>query len=242
MALFTAALCSFTSSVAGSRVTSWKALVGTRVLLGLGIEGTASIVPVLKSEMLPPSKRGRLLLSWQVLDAAGVFFGSIAFYILRNSWRSQILSGAIPAFALLIVTFAACESPRWLIIQGRYPKAITTLLRLRKERRLALKELVPIQYQTQAERRLFIRREIDDESGPCISPFETELGRTSWWERVRNMFYIPRIRRAATAAMIAMISQQLSGINIYAFLGHSVLQHSWPCQGQRTMQAPRALT
>lgn len=217
-ALFTAALCSFTSSVAGSRVTSWKALVGTRVMLGLGIGGKASIVPVLESEVLPPSKRGRLLVSWQVFDAAGIFFGSIACYILRGSWRSQILSGAIPAFALLVATFAACESPRWLLIQGRYTKAFTTLLRLRKERRLALKELVSIHYQTQAERELLIRHKMDDESSLGISLFESELGRTSWWERFRNMFFIPRIRRAATAAMIVMISQQLSGINIYAFL------------------------
>lgn len=220
IALFTSALCSFTSSVAGSRVTSWKALVGTRVLLGLGIGGKASIVPVLVSEVLPANKRGRLLVSWQVFDAAGIFLGSIICYILRHSWRSQILSGAIPAFALLTITFASCESPRWLIIQGRYAMAFKTLLRLRKERRLALKELVTIHYQTQAERILLIGREREDEeSGPGrFNPFETELGRTSWWQRFRNMIYFPRIRRAATAAMIVMISQQLSGINIYAFL------------------------
>lgn len=211
VALFTSAVCSFTSSIAGSRVTNWKALVGTRVLLGLGIGGKASIVPILESEVVPASKRGRLLVSWQVFDAAGIFFGSIACYILRNSWRSQILSGAIPAFTLMILTFWSCESPRWLIIQGKYAKALTTLMRLRKERRLALMELVSIYYQTQAERSLLIRREKDSESGPSLTPFESDLGRTSWWERLRNMFFIPRIRRAAIAAMIVMIAQQLSG-------------------------------
>lgn len=105
-----------------------------------------------------------------------------------------------------------------LIIQERYPQAFTTLVRLRKERRLALKELVSIHYQTLAERRFFIRRDVDSESSSGITLFETELGRTLWWDRFRNMIFIPRIRRAATAAMIVMISQQLSGINIYAFL------------------------
>ena len=210
-ALFTAALCSCLSSIWGSQSTSWESLVGSRVLLGLGIGGKASIVPVLESEVLPPSKRGRVLVSWQVFDAAGVFFGSIACYILRDSWRGQILSGAIPALALLVITFAASESPRWLMIRDKYPKAFTTLLRLRKERRLALKELVTIHYQTQAERKLFLRREQDDESRPGINPFETELGRTSWRERLQNMLFIPRTRRAATAAMIVMIAQQLSG-------------------------------
>lgn len=221
MALFIAALCSFTSSIAGSRVKGdqgWKPLIGTRVLLGLGIGGKASIAPVLESEILPSGKRGRLLVSWQVFDALGVFLGSIACYILRRSWRSQVLSGAIPAFALMVSIFASCESPRWLIIQGKYSKAFTTLLRLRKERRLALKELVSIHYQTQAERKLFVPHQADDESGLGISPFGSELGRTSWWGRLRNMFFFPRIRRSATAAMIVMIAQQLSGINIYAFL------------------------
>lgn len=218
MALFIAALCSFFSSIAGSQVKTWEALVGTRVILGLGIGGKASIAPVLESEILPSGKRGRLLVSWQVFDAVGVFLGSIACYILRRSWRSQILSGAIPAFALMIATFASCESPRWLIIQGKYPKAFITLLRLRTERRLALKELVSVHYQTQAERRLYIPHQTADESGPGLSPFEIPLGRTSWWGRLRNMFFFPRIRRAATAAMIVMIAQQLSGINIYAFL------------------------
>lgn len=112
MAIASSALCSFTSSIAGSRATSWRALVATRVLLGLGIGAKASIIPVLESEVLPPGKRGRILVSWQVFDAAGIFFGSIACYILRGSWRNQILSGAIPAFTLLIMTFCACESPR----------------------------------------------------------------------------------------------------------------------------------
>ena len=44
------------------------------------------------------------------------------------------------------------------------------------------------------------------------------LGRTSYWRRLINHFAFPRIRRAAIACMIVMLSQQLSGINIIAFL------------------------
>ena len=210
-ALFVAASCSFASSVAGSRATNWRFLLGTRVLLGLGIGGKASIVPVLESEVLPSTKRGRLLVSWQFFTATGLFVGSIACYILRNSWRNQILSGAIPAFALMITTFASCESPRWLIIQGDYLKAFTTLERLRKSRVLAAKELVSIHYQIQAERFFFSKRESDEET-TGLNPFQPQLGRTTYWKRLYNMFFFPRIRRAAIAAMVVMISQQLSGI------------------------------
>ena len=53
------------------------------------------------------------------LHCIGIFAGHVASYITRNSWRSQILTAAIPAFALLLMTCAACESPRWRILQGQ---------------------------------------------------------------------------------------------------------------------------
>ena len=216
-ALFVAALCSFSASVAGSRVGSWQALLGTRVILGLGIGGKASIVPVLLSEILPSSKRGRLLVSWQAFTATGLAAGSIVCYILRDSWRNQYLSGAIPAFALLVSSFAACESPRWLIIQNQYPKAYNTLVRLRKENVLAAKELVSIHYQIQAERSVFLGRPADpEETG--LDPFQRRLGRSTYRERLYNLVWFPRVRRAAIAAMVVMLAQQMSGINIYAFM------------------------
>lgn len=216
-ALFVAGFCSLSASVAGSRVESWQALLGTRVILGLGIGGKASIVPVLMSEILPSSKRGRLLVSWQAFTATGLAAGSIVCYIFRDNWRNQYLSGAIPAFSLLISAFAACESPRWLIIQNQYPKAFNTLVRLRKDNVLAAKELVSIHYQIQAERSVFLRRPADPESSG-LDPFQRRLGRSTYWERLYNMVWFPRIRRAAIAAMVVMLAQQMSGINIYAFM------------------------
>ena len=221
MALFTAALCSFTSSVWGSHVTSWEALVGSRILLGLGIAGKASVVPILISEILPSVKRDFILVNWQIFNAVGVIVGSIACYILRdswtrNSWRLQILSGAIPGCALLMATFVSCESPRWLIIQGKHRRAFTTLLNLRQERRIALKELVSIHYQIQGERALFLRRDAGWELDPANDPFHTNMERNSWWDRFRCRIYVPRVRRAAIASMILMISQQLNGYVYHA--------------------------
>ena len=217
-ALFVAAICSFSSVIAASQTQSWQALMGCRIVLGLGIGGKASVVPILESEVTPSSKRGRLLVGWQVFVAAGLFCGYTASYILRDSWRHQILSGALPAFALLVITWASCESPRWLIIQGKYGKAFTTLVRLRKERVLAAKELCSIYYQIQAERWLFSGERNVDEESEDSNPFEPELGRTSYLRRLINHYTFPRIRRAAVAAMVVMLSQQLSGINIIALL------------------------
>ncbi|KAL8772478.1 MAG: hypothetical protein Q9209_002430 [Squamulea sp. 1 TL-2023] len=101
--------------------------------------------------------------------------------------------------------------------QGHYSKAYTTLLRLRKENVLAAKEMVSIHYQIQAERAVFLRRQADPEN-TGLDPFQRRLGRSNYWERLYNMVWFPRIRRAAVAAMVVMLAQQLSGINIYAFM------------------------
>lgn len=217
-ALFVAAICSFSSVIAASQTRSWQGLMGCRIILGLGIGGKASVVPILESEVTPSSKRGRLLVGWQVFVALGLFCGYTASYLLRDSWRHQVLSGAIPAFALLVFTWASCESPRWLVIQGKYDKAFTTLIRLRKERVLAAKELCSIYYQIQAERWLFSGKPNLDQESENLNPFEPELGRTSYLRRLVNHYTFPRIRRAAIAAMVVMLSQQLSGINIIALL------------------------
>ena len=238
-ALFVASICSFSSVIAASQTQSWQGLMGCRIILGLGIGGKASVVPILESEVTPSSKRGRLLVGWQVFVALGLFCGYTASYILRDNWRHQVLSGAIPAFALLVFTWASCESPRWLIIQGKYGKAFATLVRLRKERVLAAKELCSIYYQIQAERWLFSGKpNVDEESeSEDLNPFEPELGRTSYLRRLVNHYTFPRIRRAAIAAMVVMLSQQLSGINIIALLATTFfstgdLRVSSPIQAQ----------
>ena len=207
-ALFFAAGCSFSSVIAASRVHSWQSLAICRIVLGMGIGGKASVVPILESEITPAAKRGRLLVGWQVFVATGLCCGYVATYMLRDNWRHQVLSGAIPAFALLTATWASCESPRWLIIQSQYGKAFTTLVRLRKERILAAKELCSIYYQIQAERWIFSGKNVPDEEMDNENPFTPELKRTSYRRRLTNHFTFPRIRRAAIASMIVMLSQQ----------------------------------
>lgn len=209
-AIFIAAMFSFASTISGSRAQSWHGYLVSRIFLGIGIGAKASIVPILESEILPPAKRGRLLVSWQVFTAAGIFAGGVATYIFRDNWRNQVLSGAIPAFLLLVLTFLCCESPRWLVVQGKYAEAFETLIRLRKERILAAEELCYIYFQIQAERHLLVGNREPDYSSP--------QPRMPYTERLTILFTRPWNQRAAIASMIVMLSQQLSGINILAFL------------------------
>ncbi|OCL10802.1 MFS general substrate transporter [Glonium stellatum] len=242
---------SFGSIIAASKAQSWQQYFVARLFLGIGIGAKASIVPIWyerpsastvlslqhtytdahsanarESEILPKAKRGRLLVLWQVFAATGIFAGSVATYIFRNNWRNQVLTGAIPAFTLLILAYLCCEyafhphpclaltdgqprSPRWLISQGRYREAFSTLLKLRKERILALEELCFIHFQLHAERVYVLGLTLDYES---INPY------VHYKDRVWRVLTFNRNRRAAIATFVVMISQQLSGINILGFL------------------------
>lgn len=207
-AVFIAAAFSFAATIGGSQATSWQGYLISRLFLGVGIGAKASIVPVWESEVLPPDKRGRLLISWQVFTATGIFAGSIATYILRDNWRSQVLSAAIPALILLITTYMGCESPRWLIIQGKYEKAFAALVQLRGERILAAEEFCYIHYQIQTERALLRKKPLN---------FNQLEDRISYSQRLPKLFTLARNRRAAISSMVVMLSQQFSGINILAF-------------------------
>jgi len=79
-----AALFSLGSTIGGSQTKTWQGYLIARIFLGIGIGAKASIVPIWESEVLPPDKRGRLLISWQVFTATGIFAGSVATYIFKG--------------------------------------------------------------------------------------------------------------------------------------------------------------
>ncbi|KAF2792803.1 MFS general substrate transporter [Melanomma pulvis-pyrius CBS 109.77] len=206
-----AACLSLTGSIGGSRSHSWRQLLVWRVVLGVGIGAKAAIVPIWESEVLPPAKRGRVLVSWQVFVSAGLLTGTGATYLFKDEWRYQIMSGALPALVLLLLVYIGCESPRWLIVQERYIEAYATLIQLRKERLLAAEEFCYTYFQIQTERALARHKKEAD-----FANYETPI---SYLGRVWRLLVLVRNRRALFATLIVMMSQQLSGINIFAFLG-----------------------
>ena len=101
-----AGIFSFISVVGSASVHKWEHLFGFRILLGAGMAGKASIVPILLSETSPRNVRGFLLVFWQLFVAFGLAAGSvanIAVYRLNehSSWRYMFISAFIPALILL---------------------------------------------------------------------------------------------------------------------------------------------
>jgi MFS family permease len=199
-----AACFSLAGSIGASQCTAWWHLLICRGIMGIGIGAKASIVPIWETEILPPAKRGRVLVSWQAFTAVGLLAGSFATLILRTSWRSQILSGGLPAAILLVLAYLGCESPRWLIVKNKHLKAFDTLVRLRKERILAAEEFCYIYFQIQTERAFSRRKKQPD--------FNTYEHREHYTGRIKRVLTLSRNRNAVVATAIVMIAQQLSGI------------------------------
>ena len=125
---------------------------------------------------------------------------------------------------LLVLVFVGSESPRWLAKQRRYAEAYKVLLRLRENPLLAARDLVHIRAQLNVETVLFMRN--PDEAihiGNEIPYLEWEVYRReinliAYGRRIIRLFTIPRVRRSTFASFVVMSSQQLSGVNIFAFL------------------------
>ena len=105
-AICLAGIFSFVSVIGSASVDKWHHLLGFRILLGAGMAGKASIVPILLSETSPTNVRGFLLVFWQLFVAFGLAAGSVAnlsVYRLNvsSSWRYMFLAAFIPALLLL---------------------------------------------------------------------------------------------------------------------------------------------
>lgn len=114
-AICVAGIFSFLSVIGSASVHIWWHLLIFRILLGVGMAGKASIVPILLSETAPRQIRGLLLVFWQLFVAFGLAAGSVAnlsVYQLNegSSWRYMFIAAFIPALLLVsLILFSPGE-------------------------------------------------------------------------------------------------------------------------------------
>lgn len=227
-ALFVAGIFSLGASIGSAYTQSWRALFICRCLQGIGMGAKAAVVPIFESEVSPARIRGRLLVSWQTFTAFGIFLGSSSNLIFHTNWRWQIGSAFIPTIPLLCLVFICSESPHWLLKGNRYGEAYAVLQRLRETPLQAARDLYNLHAQIQVETILFSRNQnvsvqLDNWDRHANRLFQEEFNRTNFFGRLIQLFTVERNRRASLAACVVMASQQLSGINIFAFLSNSFL-------------------
>lgn len=134
--------------------------------------------------------------------------------------------------------FVGSESPRWLIKKQRYCKAYSVLLRLRENPLLAARELVFIWAQLQVETTLFMRTSKDvidlENRIPHLEQqiYLRQIGLLGYARRITQLFTIPRARRATLASFLVMVAQQMTAVNVFAFLASTLFDYGGNGQHQ----------
>lgn len=207
-ALFLAAIFCIAAPLGSAFTHSWWQLFICRLILGLGVGFKEVTAPVLAAENAPTVIRGALVMSWQMWTAFGIFLGYSANLIVHDvgkiAWRLQLGSALIPAVPLLILVYLVPESPRWYIKRGKIEKAWKSLLKLRKHRVLAARDLYYIYVQIIQEKEM--------------------IGNNNIVKRFTELFYKNRLRQATLAASVVMIAQQMCGINVISFFSSSIFE------------------
>lgn len=185
------------------------ALIGFRLIGGVGIGVASMICPLYISEFSPPAFRGRMVALYQLAITLGIvaayfsnayllklsansFSGIWHYLFVEDVWRAMIGVGLIPSLLFMLFLFVVPESPRWLVLQHRNDEALSYL---KKVNTAAVAEL---------EIRDIIKNQ-QEESG-----------------NIRELF-TPVYKTALLIGLLLPFLSQVSGINAIIYYGPSIL-------------------
>lgn len=177
-------------------------LILFRFILGLSVGGASQAIPVYISELAPQSKRGGLVVTFQLAIIAGIFISSIsgiAFIGQENSWRWMIAVGAIPAAILILAVIVLPESPRYLFRCGKVSQARSVLSLVRASDADIELELEQIR----------IIEKLDKQN------------RGTWSD-----LCVPQVRPALIAGLGIAILCQITGINAVIYYAPTILANA----------------
>jgi len=186
-------------SLASSLSPSPQLLALSRILLGFAVGGSSQVTPMYIAELAPPSRRGRLVISFNLSIGVGILVANIVGFTLQDvwSWRWMIAVAVFPAMILFVLMLWLPESPRWLAENISMDRARAVLERVREKGADLRPELEEI-------------RQVVAEGGS---------GKKAPW----SMLLEPWIRPAAIAAFGVAAFTQLGGLETMIYYTPTVL-------------------
>ena len=183
-------------------------LYAARIISGLGIgslsvTGMVSIVEIAPAEIRGlPSAWYSVCMGIALMSATFCVYG-IELHVASSHLQYQIVwfSPCIFMFMWVVASFFLCESPRWLVVSGQYPKALQTLTTLR--------QLPPDHPRVQGELDS-IRQSIESESSHDASEDRSPSQIVSL---AKETFTSPSNLRRVQQALIMYALPQFSGGN-----------------------------
>jgi len=179
-------------------------LLSARTLIGVAVGADSAIATAYIAEFAPAGKRGQLSIIQQWMITVGIFVSYLVallvFKVAPKSaygadWRIILGLGAVPALLALVLRARMPESPRWLMLQGRFA-----------DTRKALGKLGIDVSEEQVRR-----------SAEQLSATETK-------ERQQHKSkWTPGVKRALMVVCVFFFFQQITGINIPFYYGPQLL-------------------
>lgn len=208
----------FTASGIGCAIApTFTQLVFYRIVGGVGIGVISIISPMYISEVSIPKYRGSLVSLYQLAITIGFLGAYLVNYFLLNLsvsginpageltkkifvtdvWRAMFGAEAIPALMFLLIIFLIPESPRWLVVNNKEPKAEKILMRI-------FRDAGDVKYQ------------VDD-----IKSLSHKEGKSEW-----ALLMEPGLFRAILIGAAIAILGQFMGVNAVLYYGPEIFQQS----------------
>ncbi len=177
-------------------------LLASRTLIGLAIGADSAIATAYIAEFAPRSRRGQLSIIQQWMITVGILVSYIVALIILKAaphsaggvdWRLILGIGALPALVAVALRARMPESPRWLMLHGRFADTAKAFGLLGME-------------VTEQEAR---------QAAAELARQEQARGRKTGWTR--------GVRRALIVVCVFFIFQQISGINVPFYYGPQLL-------------------
>jgi len=154
-AIALSATVSTVATIALACATTIPQVAGLRLLIGMSLGAKASIINPLLAEITSKFQlRGRILATWQLGDALGIFCGVLSWYIINRAipvespdsaerrWRILSLTTLLTSLPLIFVAYTIPESYVFLLKKNKYPEAAESVLSYCRSRLDAMRLLI----------------------------------------------------------------------------------------------------
>ena len=191
-------------------------LLASRTLIGLAIGADSAIATAYIAEFAPRSRRGQLSIIQQWMITVGILVSYlVAVVILKLApgsaggadWRLILGLGGVPALIAVALRSHMPESPRWLMLHGRYDDTAKAFGRLGMD--VTVDEVC--------------------HAADELAGLERQRQRKTQWTR--------GVRRALIIVCVFFIFQQITGINVPFYYGPTLLSSFFQGGGHDAVSA-----